>query len=391
MSPAQASSVESRASLSSSDALESLATSPSSDVALDLETAPSGVDHSTEPSDLHGHALGLGSGLRISGEANTTSATNGHAVTLVNGHRGVLSNGHSNGHTHGHSNGHAAAHPNGHANGHANGHSNGHANGHSNGHAVAYALSERSLGDVAHLLGAAPLVQAVGVRANGTTMPVTIELPAPATLPAERTTPAGLYLKAGKRALDLIGGAVAALLFAPVVLVAAMAVKLTSRGPAFYRSTRLGKDGRPFTFYKLRSMYVGADAERAMLMHLNEADGPVFKLRYDPRVTRVGQWIRSTSIDELPQILNVLKGDMSLVGPRPPLPEEAERYESWQRARLDVKPGITCLWQVSGRSRLGFNEWMRLDLEYIRRQSFATDVWILVRTIPAVVSREGAY
>ena len=109
------------------------------------------------------------------------------------------------------------------------------------------------------------------------------------------------------------------------------------------------------------------------------------------RVTRIGQWMRSTSIDELPQLLNVLKGDMSLVGPRPPLPEEAEKYEAWQRRRLDVKPGITCLWQVSGRSRLGFDEWMRLDLEYIRRQSLATDLWILVRTIPAVLSREGAY
>ena len=138
-------------------------------------------------------------------------------------------------------------------------------------------------------------------------------------------------------------------------------------------------------------MHTGAEAERARLMHLNEVDGPVFKLRRDPRVTRVGQFMRSTSIDELPQIFNVLKGDMSLVGPRPPLPEEAEKYEAWQRRRLDVKPGITCLWQISGRSRLGFDEWMRLDLEYIRRQSLATDLHILLRTIPAVLSREGAY
>src|SRR5207248_1848643 len=138
------------------------------------------------------------------------------------------------------------------------------------------------------------------------------------------------------------------------------------------------------------SMYVGADAERAQLMHLNEVDGPVFKLQRDPRVTRIGRMLRSTSIDELPQLVNVLKGDMSLVGPRPPLPEEAEKYETWQRRRLDVKPGITCLWQISGRSRLSFDEWMRLDLEYIRCQSLANDLKILFRTIPAVLSREGA-
>ena len=161
--------------------------------------------------------------------------------------------------------------------------------------------------------------------------------------------------------------------------------------PDRYRSKRLGKNGREFTFYKLRSMHVGADSERDRLMHLNEADGPVFKLRRDPRVTRIGQILRSTSIDELPQFINVLKGDMSLVGPRPPLPEEADKYEAWQRRRLDVKPGITCLWQISGRSQIGFDEWMRLDLEYIRRQSLSTDLWILMRTVPAVLSREGAY
>jgi lipopolysaccharide/colanic/teichoic acid biosynthesis glycosyltransferase len=213
----------------------------------------------------------------------------------------------------------------------------------------------------------------------------------PAVLPFETPEPQGFYLRHGKRAVDVLGGLVAMVIAGPIILLAAIAVKVTSRGPAFYKSTRLGKDGRPFTFYKLRSMYVGADAERARLMHLNEADGPVFKLRRDPRVTRVGQWLRSSSVDELPQLLNVLKGDMSLVGPRPPLPEEAERYEAWQRRRLDVKPGISCLWQVSGRSRLSFDEWMRLDLEYIRRQSLATDLWILLRTIPAVLSREGAY
>jgi lipopolysaccharide/colanic/teichoic acid biosynthesis glycosyltransferase len=215
----------------------------------------------------------------------------------------------------------------------------------------------------------------------------------PAAIPFPAATPRsqGTYGRIGKRALDLLGASVALVLLSPVILFAALLVRITSRGPALYKSTRLGRSGRPFTFYKLRSMYINAEAERDGLMHLNEADGPVFKLRQDPRVTRVGQWLRSSSIDELPQLVNVLKGDMSLVGPRPPLPEEAEKYEAWQRRRLDVKPGITCLWQISGRSRLGFEEWMRLDLEYIRRQSLATDVWILLRTVPAVLSREGAY
>ncbi len=264
-----------------------------------------------------------------------------------------------------------------------------HANGHSRDHAHGNARrrDEFGLGEVATFLSA-PLVS-TGF-ASSSTVPSAIPM-RPTAVPAIPMLPTGLYAHIGKRVLDLAGGVLAIVLAGPVILLAALAVKLTSRGPAFYTSTRLGKDGRPFTFLKLRSMYVGADAERARLMHLNEVDGPVFKLRRDPRVTRVGQWLRSSSVDELPQLLNVLKGDMSLVGPRPPLPEEAERYEAWQRRRLDVKPGITCLWQVSGRSRLSFEEWMRLDLEYIRRQSLATDLWILVRTIPAVLSREGAY
>jgi lipopolysaccharide/colanic/teichoic acid biosynthesis glycosyltransferase len=290
----------------------------------------------------------------------------------------------SNG-THGHVNGHAnglashasvSLHGNGHANGYANG--NGHANGHANG--------VRREGGRLDVMGLAAAASVVGVTA-----PAYISSPAIAHALPATSAPAGLYASVGKRALDILGASVAVVMFTPVILLAALAVKLDSRGAALYKSKRLGKNGREFTFYKLRSMHTGADAERAMLMHLNEVDGPVFKLRRDPRVTRVGQMLRSTSIDELPQIFNVLKGDMSLVGPRPPLPEEAEKYETWQRRRLDVKPGITCLWQISGRSRLGFDEWMRLDLEYIRRQSLATDLRILARTVPAVLSREGAY
>lgn len=199
------------------------------------------------------------------------------------------------------------------------------------------------------------------------------------------------YTRYGKRAMDILGGAVVFLVFLLVLPFVALAIKLNSRGPVLYRSIRLGQDGKPFVFYKFRSMVDGAHESRGFLLHLNEVEGPVFKIANDPRVTRVGRFLRRTSIDELPQVLNVLKGDMSLVGPRPPIPEEVEKYEPWQRRRLDVKPGITCLWQISGRSKLGFDEWMRLDIQYIQHQSFLLDLKILLRTIPAVLSRDGAY
>jgi lipopolysaccharide/colanic/teichoic acid biosynthesis glycosyltransferase len=212
-----------------------------------------------------------------------------------------------------------------------------------------------------------------------------------AILAFETPRPAGLYLKYGKRTLDVLGAIVAIVLTAPIVALLAAIIKLESRGSVFYRSTRIGRGGRPFTFYKLRSMVKDADRHRQKIEHMNEADGPVFKIARDPRVTRVGRFIRSTSLDELPQFYNVLIGDMSLVGPRPPIPQEVAQYEPWQLRRLDVRPGITCLWQISGRSRLGFQEWMRLDLEYIKHQSPVLDVKILLRTVPAVLSREGAY
>ncbi len=201
----------------------------------------------------------------------------------------------------------------------------------------------------------------------------------------------GFYLRSGKRFVDVVGAAVALVLNSPLLLLAALAIKLESPGPIFYRSTRIGSGGRPFTCLKLRSMVDGADRHRHHVAHLNEADGPVFKITNDPRVTRVGRFLRITSIDEIPQFLNVLRGEMSLVGPRPPLPQEVAQYEPWQLRRLDVLPGLTCLWQISGRSRIGFEEWMRLDLEYIKYRSFLLDVKILLRTIPAVLSRDGAY
>jgi lipopolysaccharide/colanic/teichoic acid biosynthesis glycosyltransferase len=200
-----------------------------------------------------------------------------------------------------------------------------------------------------------------------------------------------LYRRYGKRALDLGLGVVALVAAAPLLAVAALAIKIDSPGPVFHRAIRVGRGGRKFTFLKLRSMRVGAEELRGLLLHLNQAQGPAFKLHDDPRVTRVGRWLRKLSLDELPQLFHVLEGHMSLVGPRPPFPEEVERYEPWMLRRLSVTPGLTCLWQIRGRSDLGFDEWMRLDLEYVDRQSFLLDVKILALTVPAVLSARGAY
>lgn len=199
------------------------------------------------------------------------------------------------------------------------------------------------------------------------------------------------YQRYGKRALDLFASSLALLLVWPLVLAIAVAIKLEDGGPIIYCSDRVGIGARVFRFYKFRSMVKGADTRRDSLQHLNEVDGPVFKMADDPRITRVGRWLRRTSLDELPQVWNVLRGDMTLVGPRPPIPDEVFEYEAWQLQRLSVRPGLTCLWQISGRSRIGFDEWMRLDMEYIDRYGFLLDLWILLRTIPAVVSGEGAY
>jgi exopolysaccharide biosynthesis polyprenyl glycosylphosphotransferase len=193
-----------------------------------------------------------------------------------------------------------------------------------------------------------------------------------------------------KRALDLVGSAAGLLLLSPVLLLVALAVTLDSPGPVLFRQRRLGLAGRQFTLYKFRSMRVGAEAEQAVLAARNEMDGPAFKIRQDPRVTRVGRFLRRASLDELPQLWNVLRGEMSLVGPRPPLPEEARRYERWQRRRLSVKPGITCTWQVSGRNEVGFRRWIELDLAYIDGWSLWQDVRIMLRTIPAVLLGRGA-
>lgn len=194
-----------------------------------------------------------------------------------------------------------------------------------------------------------------------------------------------------KRAFDLALGALISLLSLPLVAVAALAVRLESPGPAIFTQMRAGVNGRPFKIYKLRSMRVGAEEERKRLEALNEVEGPMFKIRNDPRVTRVGRIIRKLSIDEFPQFWNVLRGDMSIVGPRPALLSEVAEYDDWHRDRLRVKPGITGLWQISGRSELKFEEMVLLDVYYIDNWSLLEDITIVLRTVPYLLSNRGAY
>lgn len=193
-----------------------------------------------------------------------------------------------------------------------------------------------------------------------------------------------------KRALDFITALIALGVLSPLLLILAVLVKLTSRGPIFFCQTRCGLGGRKFTLYKFRSMRADADLLREELEALNEVDGPVFKMRNDPRCTPVGRFMRKFSLDELPQLVNIIKGDMSFVGPRPPLPEEVEKYECWQRRRLRMHPGLTCLWALEGRSKLSFRRWMELDLEYIDHWSMMLDWKIILRTIPIVLLGRGA-
>jgi exopolysaccharide biosynthesis polyprenyl glycosylphosphotransferase len=194
-----------------------------------------------------------------------------------------------------------------------------------------------------------------------------------------------------KRVLDVVVAVLMMIFLSPLIGLTALLVKITSPGPIFFGQTRVGKMGQPFTCYKFRSMYIDAEERKKELMAQNEADGPVFKMKNDPRITPVGKYIRKLSIDELPQLWNVLKGEMSLVGPRPPVPSEVAEYEFDQLRRLHAVPGITGLQQVSGRSNLDFQRWVELDLQYIADQSFWNDIKILFKTIPAVLFSRGAY
>jgi exopolysaccharide biosynthesis polyprenyl glycosylphosphotransferase len=208
---------------------------------------------------------------------------------------------------------------------------------------------------------------------------------------ATYTDSSELWPRTTKRILDITVAAAALLFFSPVLLIAALAIKLTSPGPVFFLQERIGLNKRRFKIFKFRTMVPNAEKMMCALEKHNEATGPVFKIRNDPRITRIGKFLRKTSIDELPQLINVLRSDMSLVGPRPlPLRDYEGFNEDWQRRRFSVKPGITCLWQVNGRSEISFNQWMLLDLQYMDEWSLWLDLKILAKTLPAVLRGAGA-
>jgi len=193
-----------------------------------------------------------------------------------------------------------------------------------------------------------------------------------------------------KRVTDILVALVAMVLLFPIMLVVALIIRLTSPGPAIFRQERCGLNGRRFTFYKFRSMCKDAEAQRDALEHLNQRS-VVFKIDNDPRLTKVGRWLRKFSVDEWPQLWNVLKGDMSLVGPRPAVPEEVEQYKRWQRRRLRMRPGLMCLWAINGRDAVDFETWMKMDMEYIDNWSLALDWKIILKTIPSMLSGRGAH
>jgi exopolysaccharide biosynthesis polyprenyl glycosylphosphotransferase len=205
------------------------------------------------------------------------------------------------------------------------------------------------------------------------------------------TTPGDDFAMMAKRGMDVILALILGVVYLIPIAVSALLIKISSKGPAFFRQTRCGLNGRPFTLWKLRTMIEGAEQQLADVAHLNELAGPAFKAKLDPRITWLGRFIRRFSLDEAPQFWNVIKGEMSLVGPRPPIPEEVHRYERWQRRRLSMKPGLTGLWQVSGRNDIpDFDHWMELDLAYIDNWSLGLDLKILLKTVPAVLGGKGA-
>jgi lipopolysaccharide/colanic/teichoic acid biosynthesis glycosyltransferase len=193
-----------------------------------------------------------------------------------------------------------------------------------------------------------------------------------------------------KRILDVTGASIGVAMASPLMLFAYVGIKLTSPGPAIFTQKRAGLGGRPFTIYKFRTMNVNAEAQKAALRKVSEQDGPAFKLTHDPRVFKFGSLLRKTSIDELPQLFNIIKGDMSIVGPRPLPVDEANNCAGWQRRRLDVTPGLTCIWQIFGRSKVTFSEWVRMDVAYIRRRTILHDLKLIFMTVPAVLMRRGA-
>ena len=194
-----------------------------------------------------------------------------------------------------------------------------------------------------------------------------------------------------KRTIDIIGAGLGLILLSPIIAVVACAVKFTSKGPVFFSQKRVGKNGELFEMYKFRSMVVNAEQLKENLEEQNEMSGPMFKIKDDPRVTKVGKFIRKTSIDELPQLWNVIKGDMSLVGPRPSLPKEVEQFDSWMFKRLTVRPGLTCYWQVSGRNNIDFEDWMKLDVKYVEERNLWIDIKLIFKTVGVLFGDKNAH
>jgi lipopolysaccharide/colanic/teichoic acid biosynthesis glycosyltransferase len=210
-----------------------------------------------------------------------------------------------------------------------------------------------------------------------------------ATMARKRSVP--FWWMPAKRAGDVLLGALLLIVTAPIVILAALAIAAVTHGGPFYAQERVGQNGRRFKMYKLRTMVNGAHAQRDEIMHLNELDGPVFKIRNDPRLHPLGRFLRRTSIDELPNFVNVILGDLSLVGPRPALPSEVEHYDATARRRLSVPQGVTCLWQINGRSEVSFDHWMELDNRYVDSWTPWGDLTIIAKTVPAVLRKDGAH
>jgi exopolysaccharide biosynthesis polyprenyl glycosylphosphotransferase len=259
---------------------------------------------------------------------------------------------------------------------------------------VFFAASKKELGQLEDLLLLCE-EEGIRVRVHLRLFPhllsrVYVEELGPVPLLTFSSTPENELHLLAKRSADVVGASMLLVLFSPLLVLLGAVVKLTSRGPILYRQQRCGVGGRRFTLYKFRSMVPDAEERRAQLEALNEAERPAFKMKNDPRCTSMGRWMRRFSLDELPQLWNVLKGDMSFVGPRPPLPDEVEKYERWQRRRLRMRPGLTCLWALEGRSQLSFARWMQLDLLYIDTWSLWLDLKIFLKTIPRVLTGRGA-
>lgn len=194
-----------------------------------------------------------------------------------------------------------------------------------------------------------------------------------------------------KRCIDTIGAISGLVILSPILLIIAIVIKVESKGPVIFSQNRVGKNGNIFKMYKLRSMVVDAEELKAKFASQNEMSGPMFKIKNDPRITKIGKMIRKTSLDEIPQLWNVIRGDMSLVGPRPSLEKEVVQFEDWMNKRLDVKPGLTCFWQVSGRNNIEFEEWMQLDIKYVEEQNFWLDIKLIFKTVFVLFGDSDAY